>query len=62
MFHLGRQWSPDNQPNLAQDFIECKPSKRIFAVTDPNEDELFIIVNHDCMARRALPYLPEPDL
>lgn len=39
---------------LNQAFIECTPDKRIFAVTDPNEDELVCHVLHTIYARRKM--------
>lgn len=39
---------------LNQAFIECTPDKRIFAVTDPTEDELVCHILHTIYARRKM--------
>ena len=57
-WHLGRKFS--NLPALNQDFIECDPSTRIFAVTDVDTEQLYVIVNHNVQARRPMPYFGTP--
>lgn len=52
-WHMGR-----NLPQtvaLNEDFITCDATKRIFAVTDPNEDELWCHVYNKVSAVRPLP-------
>lgn len=41
-WHLGRIFA--TQPALNQAFIECDPDPRVFAVTDPTVDKLFVHV------------------
>ena len=59
-WHLGRKFA--NPPALNSDFIECRPSTRIFAVTDPNEDHLFFHIMNNVKAKRPLPYLGSPTI
>lgn len=47
-WHLGRIFSSD--PALNQTFVECDPSKRVFA--EQTEDALQVMVNHSVQARR----------
>lgn len=55
-WHLGRKFA--NLPALNQQFIECDPSTRIFAVTEA--EQLYAIVNHKVQARRPMPYFGTP--
>lgn len=57
-WHLGRQFS--SQPALNQDFVECKPSKRIFAVTDENTQVLWCQVLNKIRAVRPMPTYGTP--
>lgn len=57
-WHLGRQFS--NRPLLNQDFIECNPSNRIFAVT--TGDNLWCHTYHKIRVKRALPQYGVPTL
>ena len=57
-WHLGREFG--SAPLLNQSFIECVPSKRIFAVqTEPG---LIVDVENRIKAIRPLPYASEPGL
>nr|QJB18828.1 MAG: major capsid protein [Microvirus sp.] len=57
-WHLGREFG--SAPLLNQSFIECAPSKRIFAVqTEPG---LIVDVENRIKAIRPLPYASEPGL
>lgn len=47
-WHLGRIFSSD--PALNATFVECEPSKRVFA--EQTEDALQVMVNHSVQARR----------
>jgi hypothetical protein len=49
-------------PVLNQSFIECKPDSRIFAITDNQEDKLWIQLYHDVNALRPMPYHANPML
>lgn len=55
-----------NQPQLSNEFIKCDVEKddlnRIFAVTDSNEQHLFVQIHNTTKARRPMPYLPDPSL
>lgn len=57
-WHLGRQFT--NRPLLNKDFIECNPSKRIFAVT--TGDNLWCHTYHKIRVKRALPQYGVPTL
>lgn len=57
-WHLGRIF--DEQPTLSQEFVECKPSKRIFAVTEPNIDSLYCHIYHKIKAVRPMPKFGTP--
>jgi len=57
-WHLGRIF--DSEPNLNQQFIECDPGKRIFAVEDPNQDSLYVQVLNKVNAIRPLPKFGTP--
>lgn len=49
-------------PVLNQSFVECNPDDRIFAVTDPTEDKLWISLYHSVDALRPIPYHSNPSL
>lgn len=57
-WHLGREFS--GAPLLNQSFIECVPSKRIFAVT--TEPGLIVDVQNNIKAIRPMPYASDPGL
>lgn len=57
---MGRIFS--TAPQLAQDFIECDPTHRVFAVTDPEEDKLWIHVLNVVKARRPMPRFGTPSI
>lgn len=61
-WHLGRIFA--TPPNLNNDFVTVDPTEtnRIFAVQDPNEDTLFIHINHKIGARRPMPQYGTPSL
>lgn len=58
-WHLGRIF--DSQPALNQQFVECSPSDRIFAVND-GSDNLVCQVYHKISAIRPMPYHGTPML
>lgn len=51
-----------SQPELGQGFVEADPTKRIFAVTDGNIDELYCQIYHNISAIRPMPYFSIPSL
>lgn len=57
-WHEGRIF--DTEPNLNSTFIEANPSKRIFAVIDPDVDSLYIQVLNKVMASRLMPKYGSP--
>lgn len=52
-WHQGRVFA--NLPQLNEQFITCNPDKRIFAVTDANEDECIVKIDHNIEAIRPFP-------
>jgi hypothetical protein len=59
-WHMGRKFSA--LPPLNEAFVTADPTKRIFAVTDTDTDDLYCQVYHNCSAIRALPYYGTPTL
>ena len=57
-WHLGRIFS--TPPSLNQDFIECTPTHRIFAVTDPAVEKLYCHVFNKVRAVRPMPKFGTP--
>lgn len=57
-WHLGRIFS--SEPALNQEFIECNPDTRIFAVTDETVDHLYVDILHKISAVRAMPKFGTP--
>lgn len=52
----------ENKPVLNSDFLQCQPSRDIFAVTDPDEDVLLCQMFHNIKVRRPLTYYSNPGL
>lgn len=59
-WHAGRIFT--TLPALNQEFIECVPDKRIFAVIDPNEDEILVQVLNKVRAKRLMAVYGSPFL
>lgn len=61
-WHIARKFSA--LPALTADFVEADPdeTKRIFAVTDPTTDDLYVQIYNDISALRSLPYFGTPTL
>jgi hypothetical protein len=57
-WHLGRIFA--TEPNLNSDFIQCDPTKRIFAVEDPATDVLYCHVLNKIKAVRPMPKYGTP--
>lgn len=49
-WHLGRSFA--SEPTLNSSFVECTPSKRVFA--EQTEDALWVMVNNHIVARRLV--------
>lgn len=58
-WHLGRIFGPV-EPNLNQSFVECDPSRRIFAVTAPQDHQLYAHVLNKVRAVRKMPVFGTP--
>lgn len=59
---LGRIMDPDNPPALNEEFIECSPSRRIFAVTSEADDNIFGQILNNIKVTRALPRYGVPSV
>jgi hypothetical protein len=57
-WHLGRIF--DTEPTLSTSFVECNPTKRIFAVEDPEGDSLYCHVLNKIKAIRPMPKYGTP--
>lgn len=57
-WHMARRF--EDRPALNREFIDCVPTKRIFAVTDPDQDEIIAHIYHRIRARRPLPLYGTP--
>lgn len=57
-WHLGRVFG--SAPALNEDFINCSPSKRIFAVTDVNESSCLLEIANHITAWRPMSKRAEP--
>ena len=57
-WHLGRIFA--EQPELNDEFVECNPTKRIFAVDDPEGDSLYCHVLNKIKAVRPMPKYGTP--
>lgn len=60
-WHLARQYGPGDNPLLNYQFIRCAPSKRIFAVTDEQVDDLYFHIYNNIGAVRKLPKFGVPE-
>lgn len=57
-WHAGRIFN--NQPNLNQEFIECEPTQRIFAVEDDEVQKLYVQVLNKVTSIRPIPKYGTP--
>lgn len=57
-WHMGRIFTATPQLNAA--FITADPTKRIFAVTDPDTEDLYCQIYNDVSAMRLMPYFGTP--
>jgi hypothetical protein len=58
-WHLGRIFE-DTVPPLNQNFVECTPSRRIFAVEESEEQTLYCHMFHNIQAKRKMSYYGDP--
>lgn len=59
-WHLGRIFS--SQPQLNENFINCIPDTRIFAIEDPNVDHIYSHIFNNISVRRKLPRFGTPTI
>jgi len=59
-WHLGRKFL--TEPSLNDEFIQCVPDSRIFAVTDPDDDHVYAHVYNNVSAVRKLPRYGIPSI
>jgi len=59
-WHMGRIFS--NRPSLNEEFIQADPRKDIFAVNDPDTNNLYVQIYHNVKAIRKMPYHNVPTL
>lgn len=57
-WHAGRKFSA--RPVLNREFVTANPTKRYFAVEDPDEDEIVAHIFHKVFAIRPIPLSGEP--
>lgn len=57
-WHMGRIFA--TEPNLNEAFVQSDPTKRIFAVTSPTDDELYCHVFNKVSAQRKMPIYGTP--
>lgn len=61
-WHLAREFDPSDPPTLSAQFVECSPSKRIFAVEDESVDSVMVKCHFEVKAIRPLPKFGNPGL
>ncbi len=59
-WHMGRIFEQTFPPQLNKDFIEARPTKRIFAVEESEEQVLYCHVYHQITANRKMSYYGDP--
>lgn len=57
-WHMGRIFS--SEPNLNNQFVISDPTNRIFAVTDPTAEHLYVNILHKIRAVRSMPKFGTP--
>lgn len=57
-WHMARKFS--STPALNAAFVKSDPTKRIYAVTDANEDDIVAHIHHNIIAKRPLPKYGSP--
>lgn len=61
-WHLGRRFADGDEPELNAAFVECRPSDRIFAVTDPTVDHIYAHIFNNVRVTRRLPRFGIPSI
>lgn len=59
-WHLNRIF--ENRPNLNTTFVECKPSNRVFATSETEDDKFWVQIYQDVKALRLMPKYGTPML
>lgn len=59
-WHLNRIF--EDRPNLNTTFVECKPSNRVFATSETEDDKFWVQMYHDVKALRLMPKYGTPML
>jgi len=59
-WHMGRKFDPSSPPVLNGAFVQADPTLRIFAVDDPDVEQLYFQLYHRLSALRPLPYYGTP--
>lgn len=59
-WHMGRIFDPGTPPGLNDLFVTADPTQRVFAVTDPEVDQLYCQLMHHITCIRALPFYGTP--
>jgi len=59
-WHMGRIFT--QLPPLNENFVASDPTQRVFAVTDPDEDKLYVQIYNNVKAVRPIPYHNIPTL
>lgn len=59
-WHLNRIFS--EKPNLNTTFVECKPSNRIFATAETDDDKFWVQIYQDVKALRLMPKYGTPSI
>jgi len=60
IWHMGRKFN--SRPYLNKNFVTADPTKRVFAVTDLTQDELWVQCYNQVKAVRPMPRFGEPGL
>lgn len=59
-WHMQRIFDPGTEPALNETFVKANPTHRIFAVTDPSYDKLYVQVFNNVKAIRPMPKFGTP--
>lgn len=59
-WHLDRYFTSDSIPTLSSSFVECHPSKRVFAVSSDDVDSILCNIHFDVFAKRPVSKYGDP--